>query len=383
MHAQAVIAGLSEPVARRIVNVTRDLLDVVGVEPSIAGATALVDKHNPALLLLGPPANRDDYRLIEQVRQRDMRVIVAAENKDADVILHALRAGAAEFVVHSDDADLRRAIRSLTVTHTAMGRVVTVFPAKGGVGATAVAVNLAGLARDHVERVCLLDLATHLGDVPAFLDLECSYTIADVLANLQRLDRDLLDSSVTRHARGFHVLAHNGNAEAAEGVTPADIEKVVAFLRQHFDCVIIDGVRGFDELSLGALDASDQVILLMTQDVPSVRNADRCAAIFKKLGYGEEKVCLVINRFHKSSPLVPSAIEESTSLHVAATLANDFPALVGAINRGTLLAQVAPRSRLTRDLRRLLQRVLPMAPAKPKRGFLHFFDKKVVSHGAR
>ena len=200
------------------------------------------------------------------------------------------------------------------------------------------------------DRVCLLDFDLHLGDVLSFLDLPGSYSMTDVLANLGRLDKDLLDASVLRHPSGIRVLAQSGKIEEAEHVKGADISSVIEFLQRHYDRIVIDGARGFHEVALAALDASHHVLLVLTQDVPAVRNTKRCLDLFRRLGYEGDRVQLVLNRFQKGSKITPEVIADALGVLPAAELANDFPAVVGAINRGQLLIEAAQRSKLTKDI---------------------------------
>jgi pilus assembly protein CpaE len=165
-----------------------------------------------------------------------------------------------------------------------------------------------------------------------------------------RLDSELLDTSVIRHASGVRVLAQSGKAEEAEGVRPADLVAMLDFLRRHYGYLVIDGIAGFDELSLAVLDASQQIIMVLTQDVPSVRSTKRCLDLFRRLGYDDRKIKLVLNRYQRTSKISPQVISEAVGLPVAHTVSNDFGSAIDSINRGLTLQEVAPRSALTRDI---------------------------------
>src|SRR5262245_59368146 len=146
-------------------------------------------------------------------------VIVVSASKDSELILRAMRAGAKEFVLESDHEELKLAVRSQAQPSEQVegtGSIVSVFGAKGGVGCTTIAANLAGALQDIGQRVCLVDLDLHLGDVLSFMDVAGNYSITDVLANMARLDRDLLSSSMTKHGSGVNVLAQTGKIGAAE-----------------------------------------------------------------------------------------------------------------------------------------------------------------------
>ena len=294
------------------------------------------------------------FRLVHALDGGGVRVVVVGERKDADLILQSMRKGAKEFVVASDDAALVRALRAQARPEGAAnaGTVVAVFGAKGGVGATTVATGLAAALQARGERTCLVDLNLSMGDVLAFLDLQGGYSIADVIANMQRLDRQLLDASLLTHRCGIHVIAQTHRLEDSERITPEGLSAVLSFLRQQYAAVVLDGLRSFDDLTLAALDAADRTLLLVTQEVPSVRDARRCADLIRRLG-NDEKLLLVVNRFQKGPQIDCDVIAENVGLPVGATLSNDYPTVVRAVNRGVTVLDEAPRSALARDVRSL------------------------------
>lgn len=314
-------------------------------------------------------------------------VIVISPTKDPELILRAMRAGAREFVLESDHEELKLAVRSQAQTPEQVegnGAIISVFGAKGGVGSTTIATNLAGALQGAGSRVCLVDLDLHLGDVLSFMDVPGNYSITDVLANMARLDKDLLASSMTKHASGVNVIAQSGKMEEAEHIKGADITNLLAFLRKFYDKVIIDGVRGFDEISLAALDSSQHLLMVLTQDVPAVRNGQRCLELFNRLGYDQTKVKLILNRYQKSSKITLEVIADTLKVPVAHAISNDFVSVIDAINRGLLLKDAAPRSKLTQDILGLIPLVAGerREAASQRRGFLGgLFGSKKVADG--
>ncbi|HEX8952729.1 MAG TPA: AAA family ATPase, partial [Polyangia bacterium] len=249
------------------------------------------------------------------------------------------------------------------------GRVVSLFSAKGGLGATTLAANLAGALAEEGKRVVLVDLDLQLGDVLVFLDAASRYTIADVLHNLKRLDRDLLHSSLARHASGVYLLAQSDHLEDADKVTAAQIPTLLKFLARHFDYVVCDGLRGFDELALATLDASDKVLLVVTQDVPSIKNGQRCLDVMRRLGYGDDKLHLMVNR-HQKSEIDLQSIADNLGVPVMASVANDYQTAVKAINRGLLLRDVAPRAKVVEDITRTARIFSGATAVRERKGFL-------------
>jgi pilus assembly protein CpaE len=303
--------------------------------------------------------------------------IVVSRVRDPNRILSAMRSGARDFAFLDDESgDLKRALSELQRTEIVVpaeqsGRVISVFSAKGGSGATTIASNLAGslvAAGDDDGKplkVVLIDFNLEMGDVLVFLDVNARYSYQELLANAHRLDPELLYRSLTQHSSGVHVMSQTDYLEEGRELSSEDAAKVIAFLRKHFDFVIIDGLRDFRDISLVALDKSDTILLTMTQDIPALKNANRCLRIFKRLGYEGDRVQLVLNRFRRSGQLTPDSISDALGRRVAATVANDFPVAIKSANEGKVLVNAAPGSAIAKDIASLV--TLFRTPSAPKR----------------
>jgi pilus assembly protein CpaE len=347
---------------------------LAGVRPTTEARlrAALQDTDFVPLLANGVPPVRDagsaaavvnldgdperGFRLVRELSGAGVRVVVLGPAKDPDLILRAMHEGAKEFVLASDEDALARALHDHPKPARVAdgGRIYAVFPAKGGVGATTIATNLAGALQRLGERTCLVDLDLDMGDVLAFLDLRGGYSLSDVVANMRRLDRELLDSTLVRHASGVHVLAQSHRVEEADRIEPTALGGVLRFLAQHYRAVVVDGLRTFDDLAVAAIDASDTVTLVVTEEVPAVRNARRCADLFRRL-HAEDRLKLVVNRHQKGVEITPAVVAETVGLPVAATIPSDYPAVVAAMNRGGLLLDEAPRSAVTKGIEGLVE----------------------------
>ena len=232
-------------------------------------------------------------------------MIVLGASKDPDLIRDALRAGARDFLAAGEEGELAGKMLDLLQAsgEFQLAQVTAFFPAKGGMGATSLATHLAGALARQGRRVCLVDLDFELGDVLSFLDMKGTYTLADVAANTHRLDRELLDASVPRHASGVWVLSQCDAVADGERLDPGAVAGVLRFLRRHYDHVVVDGLRDFGDLAFAALDVATRIALVVTQEVPAVRSAQRCAAYFGQLGYDSGRLLLLVNRYHKGSPI--------------------------------------------------------------------------------
>ena len=204
-----------------------------------------------------------------------------------------------------------------------------------------------------------------IGDVLVFLDVSARYSYHELLANAHRLDSELLHRSLTQHSSGVHVMSQTDYLEEGRELSSEDAAKVVAFLRRHFDFVVIDGLRDFRDISLVALDKSDTILLTMTQDIPALKNANRCLRIFKRLGYSDDRVRLVLNRYRRVGQLTPDSIGDALGRKVSITIANDFPIAIKSVNEGKLLVNSVPSSAIAKDIVSLVS--LFRTAAAPKR----------------
>ncbi len=332
-------------------------VEFTSLPPGRHSAELIRSLGSAAVISLGEDEEAS-FRLVRTLDAAGLRVVVIGPKKDADLILRAMREGAKEFVLAGDDEALKRVLRDHARPPRAsgLGTIYAVFPAKGGVGATTVATNLAGALQARGTRTCLVDLNLNMGDVLAFLDLAGGYSIADVIGNMGRLDRELLDATLLRHESGVHVLAQSHRIEESDRVDAEGIAQALQFLRQHYGAVVLDGLRSFDDVSVAAVDASDQIVLLVSQEVPAVRDAKRCVGLFKRLG-SEGKLKLVVNRYQKVNEINLGVISETVGLPVAGTIANDYPAVIRSVNKGVLLRDDASRSVVARDIDELVKTV--------------------------
>lgn len=308
--------------------------------------------------------------LTRQLAQTECQPIVVSGARDPEVILSAMRAGARDFAyLNGSYDDVVRAVEALpnglslapatqVPPPPPPGRVISVFSCKGGSGATTIALNLAGALMSAKSEgpasVVVVDVDTETGDVLTFLDQGSKYTFEDVLGNMQRLDPELLHQSLARHPSGLSVLSQADRVGEAAELTSEGLGQVIQFLRGQFDFVVLDGLRGFRELPLVALDRADVVLCTMTQDVPGLKNASHCFNLFKQLGYPDEKLQLVINRYRNAGDLTEAAVSDILRRSVAGTVANDYPNVIKAVNNGVLLAESDPNGKVYRDIQGLL-----------------------------
>lgn len=233
---------------------------------------------------------------------------------------------------------------------TVASRMIAVFTPKGGTGGTTVAVNMGGTLAHLGRQVVVVDMDLQLGAVPVALNLRLERSIAEIMRAADAAGAGPLQTGLDRHASGLCVLAQGERIEELPEITADRLPRLFDALGQSFPFVIVDGLRDFSDHAVATMDLAHMVLLVVTQDVPAVRAAARCLRIFRRLGYGPDRVRLIVNRFHKRAPVTLEAIQNALGQSVEALIHNDFPLIEQSLNLGALVSDVKPGARTTRDL---------------------------------
>jgi pilus assembly protein CpaE len=157
----------------------------------------------------------------------------------------------------------------------------------------------------------------------------------DLVQNFHRMDAGLLASYIEQHDSGVHLLSAPFHPERSEVVSGEEIRRILHFLRQHYDYVIVDTPKSFSPATLAAFDQSDLVCLVTNVDLPSLRNIQRGLPMLKRvLPRGEEQIRLVINRYNSDNDISLDDVERTLGLKAYGRISNDYEAVIGAINTG-------------------------------------------------
>ncbi|HJS24780.1 MAG TPA: AAA family ATPase [Pyrinomonadaceae bacterium] len=344
-------------------------------------------KPDAAIIALGPNAETA-VRFIEKLNAEcpGTALISAAQNASPDMILSSLRAGAREFLrIPISAEELRTVLARVSELQTKQqveapkkkGRMVAVFSSKGGCGTSFIATNLAAAT---ASKTVLVDLNLQAGDLPLFLGMEAKYSIADMVEKRQRLDETLIKSLVTPHSTHLSLLAAPREADHADEIEPQHVFEVLQKLREHYDYVVLDPQHTFDSITLAALDQSDEIVLVLTLDIPAIRSTQRALEIFDRLGYPRKKVKIIVNRWSKQIDLDLRQVEKFLGEPVVGFVPSDYQTAVGSINLGTPLVQAEPTSKIALEIRRIAQQmslgVAPIDETKQRRPFWASLLKK-------
>ncbi|HVH07578.1 MAG TPA: P-loop NTPase, partial [Myxococcota bacterium] len=337
----AIGAGLSATGAIRVVAGAARPEDL---EPALRGA-ARVGLY---LDLGGEPDKALGW--IEALAEPKPAVLAGGPNEPA-LILRAMRAGAlAYFPDHAFDAELARVAMRLQEQAAAhaparAGRAIAVLGAKGGVGTTTIACELAAALARPGARTALLDAKAYFGDVALHLDFTPSHTLADVASRADDLDAAYLATVAQRHElTGVHVVAAPASPEDADAIAPGHVQRSLELLKSEFAYVVVDLPRITDEAALACLDRADLILLVTTAEVPALARARQHAALLDQLGHSPDKIRVVANRCGRPGVLADEDPLRAVGLAPAAYLPDEASAASDALASGRPIAVVAPRS---------------------------------------
>jgi pilus assembly protein CpaE len=312
-------------------------------------------------------------------------VIMMSVQGEADYLRRSMLAGAREFLVKPFSSDeLTASIRQVwsrekeklsryapvspsQQTSNESGEpasVIAVFSPKGGVGRTTIAVNLAVAAAQLGKRVALVDASFQFGDVGVLLNLNPrNKSIADLAGELAADEVESLETFMITHSSGVRVLLAPPSPEQAELIGPTAVRKVLQRLRHDHDLVVVDCPSSFNEATLAVLDEADLILTLLTLEITSVKNMRLFLEVTEQLGYGPDKIRLVLNRADSTLGIRVADVEHSIGRKVDHTIVSDGRSVVYALNRGVPFFLSNREAQVSQDIQRLAVAVTGPAPS--------------------
>lgn len=239
-------------------------------------------------------------------------------------------------------------------------KMLAFFAPKGGVGATTLATNVAGNLVRMKRTAAIVDMDLQLGSVPICLNVNLERSIANLLHEAEANRGGGFTTALDRHASGLLVAAQGDRIEELGQITSDRLPMFFESMNATVRTVVVDGLRDFSDHAVAAMDMAHTVVMVLTQDVPAVRAAARALRVFKRLGYGRDRIKLVLNRYHKKAPIPVEAIENALGRPIDAKVVNDFPLVEMAVNEGMLLSDLKPGARVASDIERLTQYLMGM-----------------------
>jgi pilus assembly protein CpaE len=312
---------------RRLLQFERDM-EVVGGARTGKEAIALARESQPHVVIMDINMPDMDGITATEAMLKELpntQIVILSVQNEPDYMRRAMLAGARDFLPKPPSADeLVSTIRKVgqralaqpvvmpvaqapgapvgvgsAISHAHHGKVIVIYSPRGGVGRTMVATNLAIALQTTDTPTVVVDAALQFGDVAACLNLQTRNSLLDLVEQAGDLDAELIERISIHHASGLKIIAAPARPEQAEAVQGAQISKVIRFLTSVFQYVVVDTSSALNEATIGAIDASDVVVLIGAPDLPTIKNLRMFFDLGEALNLTPQKIILIMNRMDK------------------------------------------------------------------------------------
>lgn len=333
-------------------------VQTVILPPDYPGSSHSPRQPLPDALLVDVRTDRSMMSAAVTVKRRrpSMPVAIVVSALEPELILEALRSGVTEVLTEPfGAAQVRAALVRIMASRAPAsdGRVVAVIGAKGGVGATTIAVNLAEAFARQVDNALLIDFETGAGDAAVLLGVEPRFSVAEALENISRLDDAYFKGLTVRTPSGLELLAASSRAVYAP-VDPQRIRTLLDFVMRSYRAIVLD-VSYRDLMLLDALESASAILVVVNQELTSVRSAQRVAGRLRQR-YGD-RVSLVVNRSDKQADISVKDVESAAGIPVLHVFPSDYRSALAAVNKGAPIAQ-ATQTRLGQSFHECARKLL-------------------------
>lgn len=320
-----------------------------------------------------------------------VQVIMMSVQGEMSYVRESMRAGAREFLIKPFSSDelitsLRRVyelrpllavgmpgapqgfgIDILGEEEPATGKVIAVFSAKGGVGCSTVATNLAcALKAKQGTKVALWDTSFQFGDIGVMLNLQPTRTIVDFLPQIEELDEELLNEVMLSHASGVRALLAPPEPQHADSIRPKHLETIIDVMKRCYDFIIIDTWTSLYDQMLTVLDAADRIVLLLSPDIPAVKNTRLFFDIAERLKYPPEKNMLVLNKWDRRSGIRPEKLQGAFNHSLDGVIPLDERTVMSSVNRGVPFVTNGKTSPISQSVVELADNLVKVLMPEPE-----------------
>ncbi len=287
-------------------------------------------------------------------------LVYTARSETADKVA-CFKCGVQDYVVKPADlAELVVRIRvAVTSAERVRAKVVVVWGAKGGVGSSTVASNVAVALRSSTQkRITLVDASVMGGTVGVMLNVASRHTLSDLLPRIDSLDLELLSSVLASHATGVRVLLSMPWSRDGQVAQPDQLMFILDWLQEANDYLVVDTSPSLDPTTAAVLRMADLVVTVLTPEMTTLRNARLFLRIFESWGQPKEKLLLVLNRSALKGGIKKADVQSALQRSIDTEIPNDEPLVTYSINRGIPLVISHKRSPIGHSLLQLANTIV-------------------------
>jgi len=363
-------------------------IEIVGSARSGHEAIELSQQTRPDVVIMDiNMPDMDGITATEAIRRKvpHAQVVILSVQSDPGYMRRAMLAGARDFIAKPPSIDeLTTAIHRAGImakdernkapaaftpagstgnaVFTSMlpllGKIVVVYSPKGGTGATTIATNLALALHTDETRTALIDGSLQYGDVAVFLNEQVRNNVQDLTQRVDELDPEMVNEVMIAHRSGIKVLPAPPRPELAESIAGEQFSKLLDYLRQIFAFIVVDTSSYLSDAVQAALEIADLIILITTQDIPAVKNANQFLTVADASGIHRNRILFVMNRYDKRISIAPERISESLRQEIVLNIPLDEKVITNSVNRGipfVLENKTQPSSKLIYNLADLIK----------------------------
>jgi len=340
-------------------------IEVVGTARTGREAIEQAQQNKPDVIIMDiNMPDMDGITATQEVKRKlpYVQVVILSVQSDPSYMRRAMLAGARDFLTKPPMIDeLTDAIRRAGVlAHeerkkassafsaapveggpitaaqiNSQGKIIAIYSPKGGTGCTTIATNLAVALKTDDTRVALIDANLQYGDVAVFLNEQGKNTVLDLALRADELDPEIVQEvMVTHRPSGIDILAAPPRPEMADKVSGEQFTKLIEYLRRIYTYVIIDTATFLSDVVQSALDISNLIILVTTQDIPSIKNCNLFLSLADAVGWKRERILFVMNRYDRKIAITPERVGESLRQPMVTAIPLDEKVVNSAVKRG-------------------------------------------------
>ena len=326
--------------------------------------------------------SKNSFRVLQKIKEikakyENINLIATSFEINPKVVTEILAQGVIDFLLKPIiPSVLDNIIKKFTHQEHHKGNTICVFSTKGGIGKTSIVTNLAWeLYQKTNDKICIVDLSYNSEDVALFLDIKQNETIKNIVENIENYDEaTLLDKLGKYNKTKIYLLEAQENILPKFSIGQNDVVKTINSLKNIFDYIIIDTSNIINEINFDIFDNSDLILLATTTSQSSIKSCQKCYELFDKIGYNDDKIKLVVNRFIDNQEITIDDIEEQVNHKVFHAIVNNYLTLIDAISLKRNVGETNPHSNIAKAYARLADEIL-------KIDFVNLKSQKAKTNG--